>query len=420
MFKTISTSFLLRLAGVVSAMIISIIIGRYLGAAELGIWASIRSALALIMQVSFLGTQKEIVRLFSLKKQKNEDTMFLLNTIFVAILTGIITSTVLFSYEEYTGYEYKNGREILLIALFGLPFQITNGILASALIGKKKLFIASLGKSTLLPLVNLLLIFILGLGRVSLLSLMLLHTTSKIITTLVLCYCIRPYISIRKAKIKFSVILDMVRKSQNLFVVSIADIAFSSVAILILTYSSTSEDVGYFNVAIRLLLIISLIQQVLNGYFSPKITELYSTKQNLQLENVLLKSSKLMTIISIGIMLFFFLFGVEVLSIWGPDFVPAYLPLLILTIGFSIDLSSGITSPMLYLTKKSKELKNVSITSLFLIMFFGIYFTSKFGLIGLALVVAVTKSIEAMMKTYFIKKQLGISVNLFAKWFIND
>ena len=397
---------------------LSIFIGRTLGASDLGIYSALRSVLVLLTAVAFMGIPKEVVRQFAVSRESVKDqALVLASTISTAVPLGIGASLIYVLAALLFPRDNHADLNILLTALLGVIFQIVNGILASALIGNKMLVRASFGKSSLAPTVQFSLLLLLYLMEdITLLRVVQVLTLSKFVTSIVLVFFLRGSISSVTAGHIWGKAEEIRQNSRSLFVVSIADIAYGSLTILILDLFVESAQVAYFNVAMRLLLVVNLGQQLLNGYFSPRVTNFKESKDWSDLENQLILVSRTATIAAVFGFVLIVITGKSILSFWGSEFHDAYVPLLILSAGWLIDFSSGVTSPVLYLNQKTELLRRIAMLSLFSIVVFGFVTSKYYGVRGLATVVALTKVGEALLKTWYISKHLEFAVNPLASW----
>lgn len=411
----------MRILGVMASMGLSIFIGRNLGASDLGSYSALRSVFVLLTAVAFMGMPKEIVRQFAMSRESAKDrAMILASTMSLAVPLGLGASVIYVLAVILFDHGNQEDFEILLVGVLSVLFQIVNGIMASALIGNKMLVRASFGKSSLAPMFQLSLLLLIYLVEdVTLMRVVQILTLSQFLTSLALVHFLRDSITHIDVKSLWEKATEIRKNSRSLFVVSIADIAYGSLTILILDLFVESAQVAYFNVAMRLLLVVNLAQQLLNGYFSPLVTNFKEREDCKKLEGELLTVSRASILASVFGFVLVVVLGKPVLSLWGSEFHQAYVPLLILSAGWLIDFSSGVTSPVLYLNQKTELLRRISMLSLLSIIVFG-FVTSKFyGICGLSVVVAMTKMGEALLKTWYISRHLKLAINPLASWLKN-
>ena len=346
--------------------------------------------------------------------------MILASTMSLAVPLGLGASVIYVLAVILFDHGNQEDFEILLVGVLSVLFQIVNGIMASALIGNKMLVRASFGKSSLAPMFQLSLLLLIYLVEdVTLMRVVQILTLSQFLTSLALVHFLRDSITHIDVKSLWEKATEIRKNSRSLFVVSIADIAYGSLTILILDLFVESAQVAYFNVAMRLLLVVNLAQQLLNGYFSPLVTNFKEREDCKKLEGELLTVSRASILASVFGFVLVVVLGKPVLSLWGSEFHQAYVPLLILSAGWLIDFSSGVTSPVLYLNQKTELLRRISMLSLLSIIVFG-FVTSKFyGICGLSVVVAMTKMGEALLKTWYISRHLKLAINPLASWLKN-
>ena len=115
-------------------------------------------------------------------------------------------------------------------------------------------------------------------------------------------------------------------------------------------------------------------------------------------------------LISLAVLVISIGFGDVILSIWGPEFIGAYLTLVILAVGQFFNVSTGTVGTLLTMTGFEKKLLSVNTSFMVLNIILNFIFITIWGIKGAAC--AYTISIIGMNVTrvFFVYKYIGIHI----------
>ena len=142
----------------------------------------------------------------------------------------------------------------------------------------------------------------------------------------------------------------------------------------------------------------------------PKFSVLYDEGKVQQIQNIIKKLSSLFSFLSITIFVLFLIFGKLILGFWGAEFQDAYPSLIILLIGQFFNIASGSNGMLLNITGNNKLHMFLLLFSTFLDFFLAALFIYNFNLIGAAVSCAVTNILFNILKNYYCKKRIGVSM----------
>jgi len=411
-FRFLNKSFLaliVKILGVIISFFVSIIISRSLGADGLGVINLASKILSILMLLSLFGVNQIIVREIAkeLKLKNYERVNSIVSTsIRMSLFLSLLLSFVLFCSANWLSsniFHNKNLEFVFEIFAISMPFQVIARIYASSAIGMNKIWQGSLVNQTLTMFIiaSVLLYFI---------------YFEKIITIQVIVYS---YLFARAIQLLFfklywskslkpeSSILTTDYKglwnmSHPLLIASASVVLSESLATIFLGIYSNTFDVGLFSVASRLAIFTSFILQVTNSALSPKISEMYHSKNFDSLQNLIYKITKLVAFFGLCIFLIYFFLGENILKIWGDEFIDAYIILIILSFGQLFNLATGSSGVILIMTGLQKIRRNISIVSLLLNLILCPILIFYWSAVGAAIAIASVLIIENIIKLYYV------------------
>lgn len=419
-FRKSFQSIIVKVIGIGISLIVSVFIGRVLGAEGLGVINLSNRIVQLTVAFGLFGIQQVIIKEVSIA-HKNGDFKTIGNVMFSSyIFNGLLSlsiTLVMALLSPYIAADIFNEPKLrwpLLIAVLVITPQVFSRIYASGLIGYRKIWQSSLVDQTLSMTFTGLLLFILFFTdfKITINIVAIAYAIGRLVVTGVMAvYWIRLY----RYKIKRSLYLKrMLKTAKPLFYTSIIVIVVTTSDTLLLGFFSNSTQLGLYVVASKIALLTSFVLQVTNNALSPKIAQLYKSGEKEKLEQMVQTTTK--SLFYIGLASFFILvvFGVRILSIWGDDFTLAYWSLIILSFGQLINISTGASGVLLVMTGFEKIRRNIAYFSLVVNLTLNVIMIYYYGAIGAAIAMAITVITENLLKVYFAKKTIGIlTIKLF-------
>jgi len=175
-----------------------------------------------------------------------------------------------------------------------------------------------------------------------------------------------------------------------------------------------SSSVALLAVAQRTAMLSSFVLIAVNLVVAPQFASLYRNGNILALENLAIKSVKLIVLLAlpvIGVMLIFpdFLMG-----LFGEEFVAGAHLLRILAVGQFINAITGSVGFLLMMSGHERDVRNVALMSGILAFNLTWLLTLQYGVIGAAAATAIAVATQNLLAVYFVKKRLGF--NTLAVW----
>lgn len=198
----------------------------------------------------------------------------------------------------------------------------------------------------------------------------------------------------------FKLSLPMMLSGTVLFLLNWTDV-------FMLSIMTTTKEVGIYNVAFKIATIGLLVILVINVVISPKIAELYSKNKLIQLKMMVIKSTRMITILTIPIVIIIIIFRKEILLFFGDEFILGEISLIILIISILINAISGNVDQVLNMTNNHILMKNISIVCLIGNIILNYILIPRYGINGAAIASLITTVSLNFISIYYIKRKLN-------------
>ncbi len=169
----------------------------------------------------------------------------------------------------------------------------------------------------------------------------------------------------------------------------------------------SGQEVGIYNVALRLSMITSLSLTAINTIAAPKFAEFWCKRDINGLVKVARQSTKLIFWITLPIFIFLFLFPELILSIFGKEFKIASLSLIILLIGFFFSSVCGSVGMILQMTGNQIYRQNIIFVGAVINILLNYCLIPRWGINGAALSSSITMIFWNTVFTFKIKHITG-------------
>ena len=144
-------------------------------------------------------------------------------------------------------------------------------------------------------------------------------------------------------------------------------------------------EVGIYNVAVKVALLISFTLGAVNSISAPKISQAYNNNQILKFKNIVIQATKTIFYSSLPAISMIFIFPEFLLSFFGKEFLLAKSALLILAFSQVINAMSGSVGIILNMTGKEKIFRNILVVALLINISFNLVLIPRYGIEGAAI-----------------------------------
>jgi len=413
--KKSATSFLVKVIGMVTAFITSVILGRVLGAEGLGIISLSNQLVGTALIFSMFGTYNVIIKQTAIGFEKENDFQVAntMNTALVINLPLSILFTILMIiYTPWLAFNVFKNSELITPFYVASAFVIPQALIqiySAGINGRRKIWQSNLLHQSLSAILVLLGLIILTLFdyRFNAITVLIIYAISRVIVLII----VRGY---WKVLFSFNGVTrlypkQMISSALPLLVVSSSVMLSSNADSIMLGWLSNVKEVGLYSVAVRLALLTSLFHTLTTSVLSPKIAGLYNENRLQEIELMVSRVTKGLLFIGLPSCLIFIVFGEIILKIWGEEFQFAYWPLVVLSLTHLIKLGTGATDVILIMTGNEKKIGLIALSFALLNIGLNYLLIPWHGAIGAAFATGSAIVLESITKVIVVKKKIGVS-----------
>ncbi|QJA05899.1 flippase [Thermosulfurimonas marina] len=165
----------------------------------------------------------------------------------------------------------------------------------------------------------------------------------------------------------------------------------------------TEEEVGIYNVAVRLSTITSFTLMAINSIAAPKFAEFWGKNDLEGLKKVAQQSTKLIFWNSAPILVLYIFFPEFFMGIFGEEFKKGAMALVILSLGQFVNAASGSVGYILNMTNNQRILLYTALLSTLVNIVLNFILIPKYGLLGAAISTAITVTLWNILCILYLK-----------------
>lgn len=399
-----------------------IIIARNFGPEVYGLFSIAIMILGWFVLFGSLGFSEGLIRYLSWYRGKKDykRIKYLFNiTILINLFIGIISAIILYSFSEFIAINiFHNGDLIIFLKIFSflIPVYLLSNILLSVLQAFERIqwysFIVNVLQNIIKLLALIILIFF-GIGSNSIIFSYFLGYLAILIFSYFICrhktpeifglYNLKPREKTKTFKEFYSYSWPL------LFTVAISEIFFWADSFFI-GYFNGAADVGFYNVAVSIVLLLMIVPELFLKLFFPLITKEYSKNNHEIVKQLSQQVGKWIFVLNIPLFLIMFLFpGVIINVLFGSEYLVASNALKILSLGTLVSSSLiWIYNNLLSMAGKTKLLFINLLFASILNIFLNIFLIPKYGITGAAIATTISKILLGIVLFVEVKIYLSI------------
>ncbi|MBW2322459.1 MAG: flippase [Deltaproteobacteria bacterium] len=389
-----------------------IVIARFLGSSDYGIFFLGITIFNLAALLSLGGIEDGLMRFIGLYAQTGEKhqlkTLVRLSLL-IAIVLGGLLGFICFLSQDLLAEKIFHKPELAIVLRylsFAIPLFAIMTVSVASIRGLRIILPYVFVRKIFMPLVSLLLavlVLVLGYRLQGLAVTYLLAVgASAVLAFSFLFFFISPFTGdasgLQQKGAFFSFLGSVYLSNLLLFLFSWSDL-------IILGIFRPSSELGIYFAAKRTAMLLTLLLISVNAILVPVISHLYSSDKRDQLEHAYKTGTQWILILGLPVLLVILFFSNEILSLFGPGFEAARTCLVVLACGQFVNLSVGSVGYLLLMTGHQKWMV---FNSIFVILFnipLVIVLVSRYGLIGAAWATGVTlilANFVALVEVYFL------------------
>lgn len=412
LLKNIFSYSLYKIVGMLLSIIYVIYLGKILSADQLGVYYLTITVLSSAMVLSRLGFDNLIVKQVAIfydngqikkiiKFLKFLKTKVLFFSLLFTILIILLSNDI--SYYFLDTSEHKN--KIIMIScciyFYNMVFIYSESFKATANLNLSVIF-----PSILFPLFNIIGVLILfpffGENGVFI----------SVCISVILIYFSAIFFLNKKIKLEDKSqnndFLPAVKIPGNFYLISVSNFIFASVDTIMLGFFSTNSDVGIYSILLRIVLPFSTLLIIINSVFARNFSIWYNNNQIGKCRENYSKLIKFSLLFGIPYFLLICFFGRNILLFFGEDFEIGTAPLIIISIGYLLLLTTGPSATVLMMTGSEIIYRKLVIYVGVISVILSYFLINSFGLLGACISTTIILIIKNIGSFILVRNKLKI------------
>lgn len=396
----VSTSSLLslaRIAGAAAGFATQVLLARTLHASALGLFYSVTSLAAVMGMVAALGYPSIASRFVSRYREKGRAGLLAAFIAYVRTTvtrSAVLATSVVIAFAVFWPGLELDARIATGAAAFAIPAIAAielNGSLASSF---RRFALAYLPDTCIRPFVLLAALLIL----VALGATLTAPLTAGLFAIIIIGLAVVQYLLLSRtvpgaempeAEVPPRYLRIWRREGPPLVLVALYTSFFADVDILLVTPLLTSADTAIIGICLKMALLVGFAVQVAHQVSVPDLADAHARKEHGHIDTIALKAIGFPLAATLGAMLVVALWGETILSLFGPDFTGAKVPLLILIGCQLVRALFGPNVALLSVLGAQRQNALLAVTALVVLVLANLALVPPLGVVGAALAVAV-------------------------------
>lgn len=405
--------FFIKVIGAILTFISNILLSRFLGAENVGIYFLSQTVVGIAAIISMFGLSNAIIK-YSAQSYSKRDWESLLglhgNAATIITFTATISTLLIVWLSPWIATSIFNkpemGSPLRWIVLILLPANFV-GIYVCFFKGMQKIVPATIAESLLasLLMIILLLMFKDFLNVSTAAMCLVAATTANLLFGMTIW---RILTSGQKRYRKFFDFKKLLKTSFPLYTVALMNMVMSMSDMVMLGIWKDSHVIGIYGVALRITAVSSMCLVVVNTIVAPKFSILHEDGNHDALSQITRASTFLMVVIAAFFLILFISIPGHVLRLFGEEFIAGKMVLIILALGQFVVLSTGPVAALLMMTGHEKFHRNTTIFSALLNIALNFFLIPYYGSVGAAFATGFSLSLKNILAVLHVKKQLNI------------
>jgi O-antigen/teichoic acid export membrane protein len=398
--RLVTTSSLLslaRVAGALAGFVTQVVLARTLQASALGVFYSVTSLAAVVGLIAAHGYPAIAPRFMSRYREQGKDGLIAAfvararkdAAVYVAIATAGVLAVAL--WWPSLSLEARLATAAAALSIPANAALRLNGSLAAAI---RRFALAYLPDTCFRPFV------LLG-GVVLLIAAGVTLTASNVTLLLTVVFtglALTQYLLLRKdvpvtegapPPAPPRLVRIWRREATPLILVALFTYFFADVDILMVTPLLASADTAIVGLCLKLALLVGFAVQVAHQVVVPDLADAHARKDHSVIRDVVLKALAFPLAVTVAAIVMVALWGETILSLFGPEFTGAKLPLLILLVCQLARAVFGPNVPLLTVIGAQRQNAALAVAALVVLALSNLLLAPVYGVLGAALSVAV-------------------------------
>jgi len=405
--KDVQWSFISLASSSVAQLLLRITLGKELGPSGLGLYTLIFTIYMFGTQFAAFGIETALIKYVA---EYKDDSLkihkYISSGVFGSLISGLTTGIFVFILSSFISKSLFHSLEmidLLKITAICFPFIAMQKAVQGALNGYRSMKVfayLNISQNLLVLVFSIFFVLFLKMGiRGAVIGLVM----PTIVVGVLSLY------SIRNNFIFYPELLKSILKDLSLFgfyvvLANSLGIVNTQIDSLMIGYFMNKADVGYYAVATIFIQGVLLIPNAVQRITTPAIAAYYGKNDSKSIEK-LIKTTMLKTFgVTLLISLFIAIFGKFIIISLFSDFLPAYTPMLVLLIGYSIYSALISVGGALSSVGQVKIVFKISMICTSINVLFNIILIPEYGLIGASIATSLSLILTSIIQMYFISR----------------
>ncbi len=372
-----------------------------------------------IIVIAIFGLNSGLLRFISIFRGKKENAKIkyiFKKSFYLLLITGLLGGVFLFTFSSFVSNNiFKEPQLTLFLRIFSIviPLSVLLTAFLSPLKAYEKIgwysFISNI-LGNVLHVFFILLLILVGLGTIAI-PLSYLFGSFAIFIVSIIALKIHAPVLFKKAKIhrRTYVFKDVLSYSWPLIFAAIIGRVFQWTDSFFIGFFSTAADVGLYNAAVPISLLLGFSPYIFTQMFEPLINKEFSKKNMNTIKQLTQQVGKWVYVVNLPIFILILIFPGELLNIlFGSEYIFAENALRILIIGAIFISISEISARIITMLGKSKMFFfDIAFTAIINLVL-NIFLIPKYGIDGAAFSTSLSSVILSFIFIFQAYKQTGI------------
>jgi O-antigen/teichoic acid export membrane protein len=419
MMQSIKTM-ILRIIGVVTLFGFTLFLTKTYDPKIIGQYDFIRTYLLILGSICILGTDQSILYFTGMLKSRNQFAdlkNIYIKMCFLIFIMSLLSLIIILLIGKDTISVYFNDLNIygiMLKATFLLFFYCITIFNTEALRALEAIYIAELYRNTfkyLSVIIGSIILFYIQKQNYLVETFLIGFIFLSIISTIMILSIFKKNKIESKSESKDEITHKFIfLKSYPIAISTLAIFLLMSFDVMFLKKFYGNEEVAFYALAVKLMTLLLVVMNSVNITISPKIAEQFFSKKKQELKKTMKSSARMIFFISIPLVVFFCVLSTQILSFFGPKYLIAKEPLIILMVGQGICSFFGAVQVYLNMTGRQTTFQVILIFAVIINFFLNKNLIPTYGMNGAAFSYVISMFIWNLAATIIIYKKDKIIV----------
>ena len=422
LLKSSLQAIVLHVSSIILSYIFMLLIAKHHGAEGIGIFALTFTYISIGVIFSKLGldisTMKYVSRLYKNQDERGIKNIYLTSLLFITILS--IVFSIIFYFLAYFFSVFIFSEEYLYTAFSIGAFIIIPMALCqfhAEIIRSYQMIVSYFFIKNISHLLMCIILLYFGFtANISNYVYLDIYLISHYLTLAIAFMFWIKKTNILNIKSKKSIATNLLFKSSlPIMLTSTIILIMGFIDIIMLGLLTTNQEVGIYNIALKFSSITSIALVAVNSIIAPKISQLWDAKDMLNLQNIISSAAKIIFFISSPILIIYFIFPEDILSIFGEEFILGSTALIILSAGQFCNAITGPVGQVLNMTDNENILRNTAFISMIINVLLNYYLIPIYGISGAAISTAISSAFWNFLCVFVVYKKINIKTYFLPK-----